>query len=1242
MIGGLLLSGASAQAALVHPYLSQLTGPPGEPFTGLVCGVNVDPASGEVYVPDLGALGKGEVEQPAFDVFSAAGAFINKIDKGAEAEFRYHEACSSSVNDTTHNIYIANPGEGEDTKEAPLAEDEKEVVFVYTPNLGKYKFQRKLTIDGSGTPTKSFEVPTSLGGLEAGGPLHVAVAQPSGRLFVSVALQGVIDEFSASGEYLSQRILPTRAEPQSVATDSSGNLYAVVELSEEGNKVTVIDEFNVAGVLVKQITGTSSGGFGRLTGVAVDSAGRIYASDGEGLAVDEFDSAGDFMGKMTGAGSPAGAFAEPTGVAVNGEGNVYVADRTASSRPESPGVVDVFAPATLGAPPFLEGESVSNVKSTEATLEARIDPTGTETTYHFEYAPEGGSLASLPEASVGAGESIQSVSDELQKLSPSTTYQYRVVVQAEGHAAEDGPLATFTTLPEGVMSGLPDGRAWELVSPPNKHGALIKGIGGFGVVQAAADGTRISYSATSPIESNPESNAGDAPVLSVRGGGTWSSREIIPPDYPQTQIAGIGTDGLENVIFSSDLSSSLVDPFKEEPLLSPDASERTPYLRNLNDVACLITQKTCYKPLVTAKGESPNVPASEPPIKFGGPKAGASSLFGEVRVAGATPDLSHVVLNSRVPLTTEFNKHPLEGRGLYEWAAGRLQLVSVLPSGEAASGKEVPSLGIRKNGKENVRNAVSSSPASSSGSRIVWSTESPKHLYVRDAIKGETIRLDTVQGGSGEGIDNPAFQTANASGSMVFFTDAQRLTSDSTASAGKPDLYVCQLTPQTDEEGPSGGSLGCTLTDLTGTGVLKSPGESAFVQALLPGASEDGTTVYFVADGVLSSAENAQKEKATPGSCGEYPPLGATCNLYVRHYNGTTWEEPTFIAALSSDDGPDWGALAIGGERLENGNAILLRELTSRVSPNGEYMAFMSDRRLTGFNNTDASRGAGGVADEEVFLYSVSTNRVVCASCNRFGQRPHGAFDSEINGSGVGGLIVDRQKDWHGRWLAANIPGWTEWSGEVAFYQSRYLSDNGRLFFDSADALVPTDTNQTEDVYQYEPNGVGGCASTSGCVGLISSGQSQEESAFLDASETGNDVFFLTASKLAAQDVDQSIDVYDAHECKSESPCLAPPPPSPPPCASSTSCQGASSQQTGSGTPASATLSASGNIVESQGVLPAKAVKLTRAQQLSKALKACRKLKHKKKRVACERSARKRYGPKKASKSSRRARRAGK
>ena len=50
-----------------------------------------------------------------------------------------------------------------------------------------------------------------------------------------------------------------------------------------------------------------------------------------------------------------------------------------------------------------------------------------------------------------------------------------------------------------------------------------------------------------------------------------------------------------------------------------------------------------------------------------------------------------------------------------------------------------------------------------------------------------------------------------------------------------------------------------------------------------------------------------------------------------------------------------------------------LTGMTSRVSPNGEYQAFMSERSLTGYDNTDAN---SGVPDEEVYLYDAIEHNV--------------------------------------------------------------------------------------------------------------------------------------------------------------------------------------------------------------------------------------------------------------------------
>jgi hypothetical protein len=95
--------------------------------------------------------------------------------------------------------------------------------------------------------------------------------------------------------------------------------------------------------------------------------------------------------------------------------------------------------------------------------------------------------------------------------------------------------------------------------------------------------------------------------------------------------------------------------------------------------------------------------------------------------------------------------------------------------------------------------------------------------------------------------------------------------------------------------------------------------------------------------------------------------------------------------------------------------------------------------------------------------------------------------------------------------------------------QPRYLTDEGRLYFDSRDALSAADTNNgVEDVYQYEPTEQGTCRTAGGCVSLISSGRSSYDSNLLAADSSGSNVFFTTRQQLVPRDQDSLIDLYDA------------------------------------------------------------------------------------------------------------------
>jgi hypothetical protein len=124
---------------------------------------------------------------------------------------------------------------------------------------------------------------------------------------------------------------------------------------------------------------------------------------------------------------------------------------------------------------------------------------------------------------------------------------------------------------------------------------------------------------------------------------------------------------------------------------------------------------------------------------------------------------------------------------------------------------------------------------------------------------------------------------------------------------------------------------------------------------------------------------------------------------------------------------------------------------------------------------------------------------LLCVSCNPTGERPEGS---------------------------ASIPGAAA-NGSLRTYKPRVLSASGRrIFFDSADRLAVTDADSVSDVYEWEAAGSGDCTRAPGCVGLLSEAR-EGGASFLDASSSGDDVFFLTGESSVGADPG-SIDIYDA------------------------------------------------------------------------------------------------------------------
>jgi hypothetical protein len=832
-------------------------------------------------------------------------------------------------------------------------------------------------------------------------------------------------------------------------------------------------------------------------------------------------------------------------------------------------------------------EYVSNVEATAAILHAEIDPNESSTTYHFEYdttpyttsAPHGTSQP-LPGAVIPAGTSPVPVNAQLQSLQPGTTYYYRVVAVSELSPTEletfDGPNKTFTTPAEPTTTAetcpnararteqpygqaLPDCRAYELVSPLDKNDRNAEAIGSRAAVSDEAPAVAyVSHGSFSGPQGAREVNR----YISKRGADGWSTQSVTPRSVA---FEG-GRVAFAELLFTPDLSQGLLAS-EDVPLVEGEAAGYD----NLY-VADLASTPASYQTVtnVNPPGASPYLEGDE-----GNPKA-----------VGASTDLSHVVFQQHFNLTP--NAEGEHRDHVYEWVAGKLSLVDVPPAGTKFEYGDVAgapgNLYLPEWG--DTWHAVSAN-----GLRVFFTAGESAHgaenegpLYVRENPEQEqsleengkctepdkacTVEVSASQrtdcadhnpcSGTSEPDPNgpqPAYyRDANAEGTRVFFTSKAELTND--ANTG-PDDTTANLYEYNVETG--------ALTDLTAPTGIEDPEGAAVLGLVTAGenAGEENSYVYFVANGVLASNENTNKETAQRGDCrggetarvGEFAGQHLTCSLYVAHNDNGKWETK-FIATLIDgnerveNDETDW--VGYEGGTLEND--LGPGSHTVRVTPDGTTLAFESERSLTGYDNEPVEPGAGApghkcteqgselkasnpaVPCREVFVYDAVTGKLVCASCDPSGARPVGRAE-------LGGQEAERAND-----LEPSV-----------YYLSRNLSEaGGRLFFQSPDPLVSHDSNGQLDVYEWErpaspveaARGENSCTSSSptfsvsggGCVFPISDVAGDFESRFMDASPSGDNVFVETKDQLVPEaDADSRANVYDVRVGGGFPVSLAPP-----------------------------------------------------------------------------------------------------
>jgi WD40-like Beta Propeller Repeat len=1202
-------SSASAAVETLHPYLSSFGS-----FSN-VQGVATD-ASGDVYVLDAGTK--------AIDKFDASG---NPVDFAATGT---NEIAIASAGGASENEIAVDNSTGPTAGDIYLANGSRSAVQIFSPA-------------GSPVGTLSPEE-----GIPWEGEACGVAVDPAGDVYIGV--------FSTPGQilkYVPKTNPATNADysssiggvtnPCNIAVDQTGNVFA--ETWSEG-----------------PITRFEPGQFGSTaaTGSLVDSKGSSLAVDptNQELYVDEQGQVAQFGPNgepfespvSTFAASGAGAISGSFGIAVGPvNDDIYVSD--------GKGRLSVFGPIVTGSIPTVTTGSASELTPGAATLNGSVNPEGapisecffeygetslygkrapcaespleigsgnaavavhadvtglvglTGAEYHFRlvasqtvkaFGEDSTFLALVPPTVGGAYATEVTATSatfhaEVNPRSSNTTYRFEygtdtgygsstpassagasatsqpALAHLQGLAANttyhyrlaatnangtaDGPDATFTTESVGGPLTLLDGRQWEMVSPQVKHGAGILPEGIGGGVVQAS----ASGDALVYVAQNPietKPEGNDAPELSQ-----ILARRNAAGSWSNRTLT---TPSEESHILPAGhgteykmFTADLSTAILEPYGIAPLAPDATIERAPYlrDEVACVAGSTTCFTPMLTRENTLAGAKWDPEP----------ESLLVHESFVGATPDLKHAIISSKQVKLIEGAAES----GLYEWSEGHLEFVSINEAGKAVAGELGSFDGL------DTRNAISSD-----GSRVFWcerecgqDSVGAGPLLMRDIATEETIRIDPP----GDVYRN--FAGATEDGARVFFTT--QASGEST-----PKLSECAIVQRA-------GKLSCEAVEV-----------APELQGDVLGINPDGSVVYFVSTAVLTGGAKAGGN-----------------NLYASHLTGGKWEArliATLADATGHDESPDstdWG---------EKNNALNAREgelleMTARVSPNGRYLAFISERSLTGYDNDDA---VSGEPDEEVFLYDGQTGKVICPSCSSSGARPRGQLIENATQQ-----LINPQRIFDGRWFAASIPTWAPFGNLGTTRQRRYLSNEGRLFFNSVDALVPQDSNGMADVYEYEPEGLGSCAQAEGCVDLISSGTSGDESAFVEASESGDDVFFASTARLSTQDVDTDYDVYDAHVCTSAVPCVQAPV-SPPPCNNGEACKPAPTPQPPIfGAPASATFTGAGNPAP-PATAPAKAKPPTRAQQLAKALKACRRDKSKAKRSSCEKQARKKYGPK--------------
>jgi hypothetical protein len=750
--------------------------------------------------------------------------------------------------------------------------------------------------------------------------------------------------------------------------------------------------------------------------------------------------------------------------------------------------------------------------------------------------------------------------------------------------------------------GLPDCRAYEMVSPLDKQGHDATALATLGAASLAVapNGDTAGFGSEGAF-AEPEAWRPSSVYLSQRGASGWITASAFAPRNLIDAASLPGLDGDSTPDLRSLRGSCGLVPESDGVNQGYSDSVRCA-LRELDGL-------WVPTPLYTSVTDT---------------QLGANGNL----YRGGSSDLSRVFIQPNHALLEADHIQNPDAAGIYEIAglgteSPELRLVNVDNEGHElvldTTGLEIPPLlgdnsvtGIKHGGES--QHGSEYHAISESGETVFFTATPPSShitaVYARIGAS-KTVEVSTQSPKECTGTcassapANATFQGASADGSRVFFTTKQELLNSDHNT--EYELYEYHfLTTKEEEEGKkpliliSGGESGTHVK-----GVLRS--------------SPDGSHVYFLEDGVLTPGEkNGNGEE----------PSAAGNNLYG--YDTLTGQIKFVAHALIEE------AFEPNSPKTEEG--ILGDEVSfdryrpAQTTPDGHYLVFSSSSQLAG----DTSTG------EAVYRYDFATGELtwISQAAPQYKAEREAEGKSPNPNEGESAFVAPLEADELGAYAnfedySRAISGCPKGVSEEEREQCPEGEHDGEyIIFMTTEKLQADDENKALDVYEWHCSSPCEHPASEGTVSMISDGHDPQginpffpppEEAAAAMSASGSDIFFTTHTRLVGQDTDDLRDVYDARVDGG-----FPAPPVEPSC-SGEACQRESSLPS-FGSATSSSFPAAGNLAPPPAITVAtskesKPKPLTRAQELAKALKAC-KGKSKKKRAVCESQARKKYGAK--------------